>query len=267
MGKPALMQLQLGTDDDDGTTRVVDALAEQVLTEAALLALEHVGQRLERTLVGTGDGLAAAAVVEERVDRFLQHALFVADDDLGSVELLQTLQPVVAVDDAAIEIVEIRGRETATVERHERTQIRRNDRDHFEHHPLGLVARLAEGVDDLEALGELLALGLGGGLAHLARAAARTCLSMSMTLSSSRMASPPMPAVEGVLAHLFDELGVALLGEDLTELQPASPWGRPRRSFAVQDLLEVLQRHVEQVADTRGQRLAGTRCAPPAWPG
>ena len=47
----ALVQLQLGPDDDDRTARVVDALAEQVLAEPALLALEHVGQRLERTVV------------------------------------------------------------------------------------------------------------------------------------------------------------------------------------------------------------------------
>jgi hypothetical protein len=33
------MQLELGTDDDDRTAGVVDALAEQILTEAALLAL------------------------------------------------------------------------------------------------------------------------------------------------------------------------------------------------------------------------------------
>ena len=76
------MQLERRTDDDDRAARVVDALAEQVLTEAALLALEHVGEALQRALVGTGDGLAAAAVVEEGVDRLLQHAALVADDDL-----------------------------------------------------------------------------------------------------------------------------------------------------------------------------------------
>ena len=38
----ALVQLQLRADDDDRTAGVVDALAEQVLAEAALLALEHV---------------------------------------------------------------------------------------------------------------------------------------------------------------------------------------------------------------------------------
>src|ERR1700733_9897349 len=35
----ALMQLELRTDDDDRAARIVDALAEQVLTETALLAL------------------------------------------------------------------------------------------------------------------------------------------------------------------------------------------------------------------------------------
>ena len=38
----ALVQLQLGTDDDHRTAGVVDALAEQVLAEAALLALQRV---------------------------------------------------------------------------------------------------------------------------------------------------------------------------------------------------------------------------------
>src|ERR1700722_8210298 len=56
LGQAALVQLELGADHDDRTARVVDALAEEVLTEAPLLALEHVGERLERTLVGTGDG-------------------------------------------------------------------------------------------------------------------------------------------------------------------------------------------------------------------
>ena len=42
LGQAALVQLELGTDDDDGAAGVVDALAEQVLAEAALLALEGV---------------------------------------------------------------------------------------------------------------------------------------------------------------------------------------------------------------------------------
>src|SRR3954453_240203 len=43
----ALVQLERGADDDDRPAGVVDALAEQVLTEATLLALQHVAERLE----------------------------------------------------------------------------------------------------------------------------------------------------------------------------------------------------------------------------
>ena len=78
----ALVQLQLRADHDDRAAGIVDALAEQVLAEAALLALQHVGERLQRALVGARDDAAAAAVVEQRVDRLLQHPLLVADDDV-----------------------------------------------------------------------------------------------------------------------------------------------------------------------------------------
>ena len=42
--QPALVQLQLGTDDDHRAAGIIDALAQEVLAEAALLALEHVAQ-------------------------------------------------------------------------------------------------------------------------------------------------------------------------------------------------------------------------------
>ncbi len=121
----ALVQLQLGADHDDRAAGVVDALAEQVLAEAALLALERVGERLERPVVGPAQHAAAAAVVEERVHRLLQHALLVAHDDVRRPQLDQLLQPVVAVDDAAVEVVQVGGGEAAAVEGHERTQLGR----------------------------------------------------------------------------------------------------------------------------------------------
>ena len=151
----ALVQLEIRTDDDDRTAGVIDALAEKVLAEAALLAFERIGERFERTVVGAAQHAAAAAVVEQRVDRFLQHALFVADDHVRRMQFHQLLQTVVAVDDAAIEIVEIGGRETAAIERHQRTQFRRNHRQHVEDHPLRLVAGFAEAFDHAQTLGEL----------------------------------------------------------------------------------------------------------------
>ena len=42
--QPALVQLQLRTDDDHRAAGIIDALAEQVLAEAALLALQHVAE-------------------------------------------------------------------------------------------------------------------------------------------------------------------------------------------------------------------------------
>src|ERR671920_47396 len=56
----ALVQLQLGADDDDRAARVVHALAEKVLAEAALLALQGVRKRLERAVVDAAKYATAA---------------------------------------------------------------------------------------------------------------------------------------------------------------------------------------------------------------
>src|SRR5262249_21383982 len=145
--KTALIELQLGTDHDDGSAGVIDALTEQILTEAALLAFERVRERLERPVVRAAQHAAAAAVIEQRIDGFLQHALLIAHDDVGSMQLHQLLQAVVAVDNAAVQVVEIGGGEASAIERHQRPKLRRNDRYHIENHPLGLIARLAEALD------------------------------------------------------------------------------------------------------------------------
>ena len=159
----ALVQLQRRAGHDDRTARVVDALAEQVLTEPALLALEHVRERLQRPVARSGDRTATAAVVEQGVNRLLQHALLVVDDDLRRTQVQKPLEAVVPVDDATVEVVQVGGREAATVELDHRTQLRRDHRDAVEDHPLGLVLRLQEGRSDLQALDRAgLLLPLGG---------------------------------------------------------------------------------------------------------
>ena len=124
LGQAALVQLQLGADHDDGAARVVHALAQQVLAEAALLALQGVGERLQRAVVGPAQHAAAAAVVEQRVHRLLQHALLVAHDDVGRAQLDELLQAVVAVDDAPVQVVQVRGGEAAAVQGHQRAAAR-----------------------------------------------------------------------------------------------------------------------------------------------
>ncbi len=105
--QPALVQLQIRAGDDHRAPGVVHALAEQVLAEAALLALEHVRQRLQRTIARARHRSPATTVVEQRVDGLLQHALLVVDDDLRCAQVEQPLEAVVAVDHAAVQIVEV----------------------------------------------------------------------------------------------------------------------------------------------------------------
>ena len=132
----ALVQLQLWPNHDDGAARIVDALAEKVLAESPLLPLEHVAERLESVIAGAGDGASTSAVVNEGVDRLLEHALLVAHDDLRGAELDEALQSVVAVDDAAIEVVQVGGGETATVELHHWAQVWWDHRKDRHDHPL-----------------------------------------------------------------------------------------------------------------------------------
>src|SRR5690606_18729694 len=160
LGKPALMKLQSRHDNDDGTARIIDALTQKVLTEAALLTLEHVTQRLQRTLVGSSDGLAAAAVVKESVHRLLKHPTLVANDDFRSIQLKETAQTIVAVDDSAIKIIQIARRETSTIKGNKRTKIWRKHRNHMQHHPLRAITAPTKRLDDLKSLREFLLFGL-----------------------------------------------------------------------------------------------------------
>ena len=158
LGQTTLVQLERWPNNDNRTARVVHALAQKVLAEAALLALEHVREGLERPVSGALNGTATAAV-EQCVHGFLKHALLVVHHDLGGAKIKHALQAVVAVDDAAVQIVEIRSGEAATVQLHHGAQIRSDHRQGVQHHGLGLGARVQEGVNHLDALeGACLAL-------------------------------------------------------------------------------------------------------------
>ncbi len=147
-----LVQLELRSDHDDGAARVVHALTQKVLAEAALFALEHVRERLELPPVAARHGPAAPVVVYQRVNGLLQQSPLVVHDRLGGVDLDDPPQTVVAVDHAPVKVIEVRRREATTVELHHRAQLRRQDRKHRQHHPLGKVVRVAERLDDLQAL-------------------------------------------------------------------------------------------------------------------
>ena len=156
--QPALVQLEVRPGDDHRAARVVDALAEQVLAEAALLALEHVGERLERPVARARHRAAAAAVVEQRVDGLLEHALLVVDDDLRRAEVEQPLEAVVPVDHAPVEVVEVARGEAAAVELHHRAELRRDHGTASRTIHSGLFSDVMNACDDLEALDRALLL-------------------------------------------------------------------------------------------------------------
>src|SRR5579883_2113889 len=155
LGQATLMELKLRTDYNDRAAGVIDAFSEQILPEAALLALQSVGKRFERAVIGATQHASAPAVIKQSIHGLLQHALFIAHDDIGSVQFDEFLEPVVPVDHAAVEIIEIGSGETAAVERNQRAQLGRNHGDDVQNHPFGLVARFAEALDDTEAFGVL----------------------------------------------------------------------------------------------------------------
>ena len=143
LGQTALVHLQLGADNDDRTARVVDTLTEQVLTEAALLALQRVAEGLERAVAVALHRADLAAVVKQRVNRFLKHTFLVTHNDFRSLDFEKAFEAVVADNHAAVELVDVAGGETAAIEGNERTQVGRNDGDDVHNHPLGTVVHTA----------------------------------------------------------------------------------------------------------------------------
>ena len=117
-------------------------------------------------VVATSDGAAPASVVDESVHCLLEHPLLVADDYLRGCQLDQSLEAVVAVDDPAIEIVEVAGGEPAAVELHHGPKLRREYRQSGHDHPIRPVAALSEGFDHSHTFDGLLPALTRGGL-HL----------------------------------------------------------------------------------------------------
>ena len=189
-------------------------------------------------LPGPGDRAPPTAVVEEAVDSLLEHALLVVDDDLGCPEVEEALEAVVAVDDPTVEVVEVGGREPATVQLHHRAQVRRDDRDGVEDHAGRLVRRRLEGADDLEALESP---GLALALARRDDLAEQLGLGLEVegleALLDRRGAHPALEVEAEAVAHLPVEHLVTLEVLDLEVLE------------AVPDLLEALDGLVRATAD------------------
>ena len=163
-------------------------------------------------------------------------------------------EPVVAVDDAAIEVVQVRGRKPAAVERHQRAQLRGNDRDHVEDHPLRLVRGAAERVDDLQALGVLQLLLRRRLGAHLVAQLGRHLLDVqALEQLLDRFRAHLRAELHRTV--LFTRLAVLLFGQQRMLLEVRVARFDDDVGLEVQDALEIAQRDVEQVPDPARQPL------------
>ncbi len=246
------MQFQFGADDDHGTAGIVNAFTQQVLTETSLFAFQHIGQRFQRTFVRARDGAAAAAVVEQSVNGFLQHTFFVADDDFRRAQFNQPFQTVVAVDDAAVQIVQVGRRETAAVQRNQRAQFGRNDRNDIQNHPFGFRSGFQERFDQLQTLDQLFAAGfrrrgtqfgadgfgflfqINGGQDFLQRFGADA-------------------GAERILAVFLDGALILFFGQQFVDFQRGQPRFDHDILFKVQNRFQILQHDIDQQADAAGQ--------------
>ena len=197
LGQTALAHIEFGTYHDDRTCRVVNTLTEEVLTEAALLALKRVTERLERAIGLALDRGALAGVVEETVNSFLKHAFLITQDNLRGLDFYEAAKAVVANEDATIEVVEVGCGETATIQRHKGTEVGRRDRQHLHDHPLGTV----DGTTRAESLNYLKALE-GLSLALLRAVCVGTVAKLEGNLVKVKACQE---VIDGLGAHLGNE--------------------------------------------------------------
>ena len=170
------------------------------------------------------------------------------------MQLHQLLEPVIAIDDAAVEIVEIGGGEAPAIERHQGPQLGRKHRNHVQDHPLGLVAALAEGVHHAQALGVLDALLQAGvGLHFFAQFVAEL-----IDVDVAQEFLDGFGAHDGAeLAGIFGlQLAEFFFRQELAFLD-ARHFARfdHDEGLEVENALEIAHGDIQQVADARGQAL------------
>ena len=106
--KTALVNFQLRTYDYNGTSGIVDTFSEKVLTERPCFPFSMS----ERDLSGLFDGpvtfFTVLTVVEQGIDRLLQHSLLILDYYGRGAEFKQSFQTVVSVYHTSVKVIDIR---------------------------------------------------------------------------------------------------------------------------------------------------------------
>ncbi len=185
------------------------------------------------------------AIVQECVNRFLEHAFLIAHDDLGRAQVDQLLQTVVAIDNTTVKIVQVGGGETPALKRDQGAQIRRNDRQDIEHHPLGQISRDLEVFDDLEGLGDLLEI--GAGRIRLLQGLAQV-LGKLVHVKFAQQVPDRLGADLGleIPPEFGDRVLIFLLGQKVVLLERCRAGVQDHVLFVINDLLKVPEADLQQ---------------------
>jgi hypothetical protein len=152
LGDTALTDLELRARDDDGTAGIVDTLAQQILTESPFLSLQFVAEGAEGATVRIDNGILTLAVVQQSVHGILEHPFLVLQQDLGGALIDHFPQAIVAVDDPAVQFVEVVRRKSASLQLNKGPKVRGNHRDAGHNHVRGLSAIVDESRDNVQLL-------------------------------------------------------------------------------------------------------------------
>ena len=119
--QPALMKFQFRADYNNSTSGIIYSFPQQILTETSLLTFEHIANGLERPFIGTNHWTPTTTIIEKCIHRFLQHSLFIFDNNSRCTQFDETLETVVSMNHTTIQIIEVTGCKAATFERNQRS--------------------------------------------------------------------------------------------------------------------------------------------------
>ena len=171
-----------------------------------MFTLQTVGERFQRTVGLRSYGTGFLRVIEQGIHSFLQHTLLVAHDNVRSLDFHQAFQTVIADDDTTVEVVEVGGGETAAIQRHKRTQFRRNHRHCLHNHTLrtvvGALAAIAKRFEHVQTFEEIFLTLLRG----LAVSAVTQFVRFSIQIHLAEQ------IIQRFCTHLGDELvGISII--------------------------------------------------------
>src|SRR5450755_852051 len=151
LGQSAFVQVQVQAHTYDAAPGVIDAFAQQIAPEAALLPFERLRQTFEWVSACSSQWAFSTRIVKESIAGLLQQLFLIVQDHVGSAAFQKFLDPSIAMKDPFIERIQIGGGQTPSSHTDERPQVGRQHRDDIQDGPGGLDPRTAKRLHDLQS--------------------------------------------------------------------------------------------------------------------